>query len=81
MRIFDPVHPVPDQPGLGPEFPATAGKRFVDWAEFIAAEPYDIPPDDAGENDVGLARTRGRKSLNPGGLLQFLPEGNHVEPG
>jgi len=46
MRIFDPLHPEPDQLGLGHDFPATAGQRFVDWAEFIATEPHDIPPDD-----------------------------------
>jgi len=48
MRIFDPLHPEPDQLGLEHEFPATAGKRFVDWAEFIATEPHGIPPDGAG---------------------------------
>jgi len=35
--------PKPDQPGPGHGFPATTGKRFVDWAEFIATEPHDIP--------------------------------------
>jgi hypothetical protein len=46
MGIFYTLNSKPDQPGLGHEFPATAGKRFVDWAEFIAAEPHDSPPED-----------------------------------
>jgi len=33
-----------------------------------------------GEIGGGLAE-RGRKSLNPNGLPQFLQEGNHVEAG
>jgi len=63
MWIFDTLHPEPDQSGPGYGFPATAGKRFVDWAEFIATEPHGIPPVMAGEIGGGLAEL-GRKSLN-----------------
>src|SRR5260370_42432911 len=64
MRIFDPLHHEPDQPGPGHEFPATAGKRLVDWAEFIATEPHGIPPGGGWLKWLGLAGTQGRKSLN-----------------
>jgi hypothetical protein len=78
MRIFDPLHPGPDQPGPGHDFPAAAGKRFVDWAEFVATKPHDILLLITGEIGGGWV-TFERKSLTLSWLLQFLPEGNHVE--
>jgi hypothetical protein len=81
MRIFDPLHPEPDQPWPGHDFPAAAGKRLVNWAEFVATKPHDILLVITGEIGGGWGGwvTFERKSLTPSGLLQFLPEGNHVE--
>jgi len=44
MRIFDTLHSKSQRPGLGDEFPTTAGNRFVDRTVFIATEPHGIPP-------------------------------------
>jgi hypothetical protein len=64
MRIFDPLHSKPHRPGFGNELPATAGKRFVDRAEFIATKPHGDPPDgDLLKSAVGR-RGMCRESLN-----------------
>jgi hypothetical protein len=44
MRVFDPLHSEPYQPGLRNRFTATARDGFVDWTEFIATEPHGTPP-------------------------------------
>src|SRR6266849_6151760 len=66
MRIVDPLYAKPDPPGLGHEFPATAGKRFVDWAEFVAAEPHDIPPDGGWLRWLVWRELRGGNLSTPG---------------
>ena len=81
MRIFNALYSKPDKPRFEHDFPTTTGKRFVDWAELIAAEPHDIPPDGGWLKWLVWRELRGGNLLAPGGLLQFLPEGNHVDPG
>ena len=72
MRIFDPRHPGPDQPGPGHDFPAAAGKRFVDWAEFIATKPHDILLVKLVKSAVGWSRLSGNL-LPQVGCYNFCP--------
>ena len=44
VRIFDTLNSKSHRPGFGDEFATAAGKRFVEWAEFIATKPHGIPP-------------------------------------
>lgn len=43
VRICNPLNSESYQPGLRQELAATAGERFVDWANFIGAESHGIP--------------------------------------
>jgi hypothetical protein len=73
MRIFDPLDPEPDHPRPGHEFPATAGKRFVDWAEFIAAEPHNIPPDGGWLKWLAWRELRAEISQSRAGCYNSCP--------
>jgi hypothetical protein len=40
VRIFDALNSQSYEPRLGKGFPATAGKRFVNWAKFVGTESH-----------------------------------------
>jgi len=49
MRIFDTLHAESYLPGLvWDEFPATAGKRFVQGTELIVTKPHGSSPMNGG---------------------------------
>ena len=46
VRTFDALNSRSQEPGRGKGFPAAAGKRLVNRAEFIATKPHGIPTAD-----------------------------------
>jgi len=77
IRIFDTLHSESQCPGLGDEFPTTAGNRFVDCTVFIATKPHGIPP----VNLMGDEGEIGSESLSTAeALIQFVAERDHAEP-
>src|SRR6266478_6441852 len=73
MRIFDSLHPQPDQPGFGNKLPATTRNGFVDRTEFIATEPHDIPPDGGWLKWLVWRELRGGNLLTLGGCYNSCP--------
>jgi hypothetical protein len=44
VRIFDALDAEAYDPRLGKGLPAAAGKRFVNWAEFVGTESHSGSP-------------------------------------
>ena len=44
VRIFDALNSKSYEPGLGKGLSAAAGKRFVNWAEFVGTESHRGSP-------------------------------------
>src|SRR5437899_1300376 len=47
--IFDALNSWSYEPGLGKGLPATAGNRFMNWAEFVGTESHSGSPSILGE--------------------------------
>src|SRR5712671_4550796 len=79
MWVFHPLNPESYQPGLRDELPATAGKGFMDGAQFVATKSHGAPLDGLNESVVGWQNQVRRTS--GGGWYNSCPRRINVELG